>query len=43
MIRECLRNGEIITVGDTNCHFGDGVDIRVETTNAMHLLRACEN
>ncbi len=44
VIIECLRDGEIIIVGDTNCHFGEGVDIScwVETTaNARHLLRVC--
>ncbi len=44
VISACLRDGEIIIVGDTNWHFGEVVDIRwwVETTaNARHLLIVC--
>ncbi len=46
LVRECLRDGEIVIIGDTNCHFGTEVDVRCwgqTTVNARHLLRTYDN
>ena len=45
-IRQCSLNGEVIVIGDLNCHFGEGVDVRCwgqSTANAHKLLRTCIN
>ncbi len=28
LVRECLRDGEVVIIGDTNCHFVTEVDVR---------------
>ncbi len=46
LVWECLRDGEVVIIGDTNCHFGTEVDVRCwgqTTVNARHLLRTCDN
>ncbi len=46
LVTECLRDGEVVIIGDTNCHFCTEVDVRCwgqTTVNARHLLRTCDN
>ena len=45
-INKCKLNGEVVVIGDTNCHFGADVGDRfygVSTKNAKHLLHAMNN
>ncbi len=46
LVREYLRDGEVVIIRDTNCHFGTKVDVRCwgqTTANARHLLRTFDN